>query len=207
MPTQDSYGQGINIAALTDAPDAEKLVKGITDELVPRANMRFASATERNATITSPVAGMEAWLEAEGLKTTYDGSAWVVSASGTNAWTTVGLPAGFTHNGNSNGDFQYRIVNLFGEVSMMLRGAVGVTYAGTDIPNGGVLNTVALPVSARPLSLRTIVVPCSDVSSVRITLKLDIQTGGFLKIYGTGGGAEGTTPPPWIGFNGCFTSL
>lgn len=207
MPTTDSYGQGINIAALTDAPNANTLASDIANAVAPRSNMIFASASARNATLTSPTEGMEAWLQTENLKTIYDGTSWVVMAAGTQAWTTVSLASGFAHNGNANGTFQYRVVNLFGENTIMLRGAVSVTYSGTTIPNTGILNTTALPTGARPTSLRTIVVPCSDVSSVRITLKLDIQTDGYLKIYGTGSGSDGTSTPPWIGFNGCFSSL
>lgn len=203
MPTTDAYGQGIQIAALTDAPNANTLAYNIVNPLVPRSVMRFASASARNATIASPVEGMMAWLQSENLLTVYDGSAWVVVSAGTQAWTTVGLASGFAHNGNSNGTFQYRVVNLFGEISIMFQGAVSVTYSGSTIPNSGILNTTALPTSARPSSLRTIVIPCSDVSSSRITLKLDIRTDGYLQIYGTGSG----NTPPWIGFNGCFSSL
>lgn len=207
MPTSDAYGQDVEIASLTDAPNIETAVKGVTDALVPRSVMRFTSASNRNATITAPVAGMMAWIDAEGFLTHYDGSAWVVVSAGTQAWTTVGLASGFAHNGNSNGTLQYRVVNEYGESTIQLRGAVSVTYSGTQIPNDGVLNTTALPSSARPGSLRTVVVPCSDISSVRITLKLDIRTDGYLKIYGTGSGGDGTTTPPWIGFNGVFASL
>lgn len=207
MPTEDDYGQGVKIAALTDAANAATLAYNIVNGLVPQTVMRFSSASERNATIASPVAGMLAWIDAEGLLTHYDGTAWVVVSAGTQAWTTVSLASGFSHNGNSNGTFQYRRVNMFGEDTLMLRGAVGVTYSGSTIPNDGVLNTTPLPTAARPTSLRTITVPCSDVSSVRITLKLDVQTNGYLKIYGTGSGTDGKTTPPWIGFNGCFTSL
>lgn len=203
MPTTDSYGQGVQIAALTDAPNATTLVTGITDALVPRCVMRFASASARNATITSPVEGMQAWLQDVNWLTLYDGTAWVVVSAGTQAWTTVGLASGFSHNGNSNGTFQYRVVNEFGEITIKFQGAVSVTYSGSTIPNSGILNTTALPTSARPTSLRTIVVPCSDVSSSRITLKLDVRTDGYLQIYGTGSG----NTPPWIGFNGTYTSL
>lgn len=203
MPTTDAYGQGINIAALTDAPNANTLAFDIVNAIAPRSVMRFASASARNATLTSPVEGMLAWLQDVNWLTLYDGSAWVVVSAGTQAWTTVGLASGFAHNGNSNGTFQYRVVNLFGEISIMFQGAVSVTYSGSSIPNGGTLNTTALPTSARPTSLRTIVIPCSDVSSSRITLKLDVQTDGYLKIWGTGSGIT----PPWVGFNGCFSSL
>ncbi|MGW4076023.1 hypothetical protein ACWELB_21340 [Streptomyces asiaticus] len=207
MATTDAYGQGIPITALTDQPNANSLIFGPVDELTERSMMRFSSASARNATLTSPVAGMVAYLTTEKLFTGYDGTAWVVLAAGTSAWTNVPLASGFTHNGNDNGTFQYRVVNLFGEKTVMLQGAINATYSGSNIANGGVLTSTALPSSARPGSLRTVVVPCSDVSSVRITLKLDAQPDGHLKIYGTGTGADGTSKPPWIGFNGVFYSL
>lgn len=207
MATTDTFGQGIQIAALTDAPNAQTLAFNIVDVLAGRSVMRFSSASARNATITSPVAGMVAALSTEKLLTWYDGSAWTVIGSGTSAWTNVPLAGGFSNNGNSNGTFQYRIINLFGEKSVQLQGAVNATYSGTAIANDGVLTSVALPSAARPASLRTVVVPCSDVNSVRITLKLDARSDGHLQIYGTGTGPDGTTKPPWIGFNGVFYSL
>lgn len=207
MATTDDFGQGISIAALPDAPNANALIAGPVNALTQRSVMRFASASARNAALLAPVEGMVAWLQDANLLTVYDGAAWVAVSAGTQAWTTVGLVSGFAHNGNNNGQFQYRIVNLFGEQTIMFRGAVAVTYTGSTIPNGGVLNNAATPTSARPTSLRTIVVPCSDSSSARITLKMDIQTDGFFKIFGTGNQPEGVVTPPWIGFNGCFASL
>lgn len=206
MPTTDTFGQGFAALDYGDVPDLKTMGDGLL-LMAGQTVMRFSSASTRNATLTSPVAGMTAWLTSEQTLTVYDGTAWVAVAAGTQAWTTIGLVAGFAHNGNSNGTFQYRKVNLFGEDTIMFRGAVSVTYTGTTIPNTGIVNSASLPASARPTSLRTIVVPCSDVSSVRITLKLDVQTDGFLKIFGTGSGSDGVSTPPWIGFNGCFTSL
>lgn len=207
MPGTDDYGQDVPWLDNGDTPDLRVGTKGLADALTPLSNMRFDTAAERNATITSPQEGMEAWLRTENLKTVYDGTGWAVVAAGTQSWTTVSLASGWAHNGNDNGTFQYRVINLWGEPSIMFQGAVSVTYSGNNPPNSGVLNTTALPVAGRPTSLRTIVVPCSDVSSVRITLKLDIQPDGFLKIYGAGIGTDGTSKPPWIGFNGCFCSL
>jgi hypothetical protein len=209
VPITDDYGQSFSGLDYGDEPDLKVLSENLLS-MTGQTVMRFASASARNATLSAPVAGMVAWLKADELLTVFDGGTWVVVGAGTQSWTTVPLVSGFTHNGNSNGNFQYRTVNLFGEQTLMFRGAVAVTYsgsAGATIPNLGVLNSAALPVAARPSSLRTIVVPCSDVSSVRITLKLDVQPDGFLKIYGTGSGSDGTSAPPWIGFNGCFVSL
>lgn len=203
MPTTDDYGQGINIASLTDAPDASKLAKDIVNGLAQRGVMRFASASTRNATLTTPVEGMEAWLQDQDLLTLYDGSAWVVVAAGTRSWTTIALTSGWAQNGNSQGNFQYRIVNLFGEDTIMLRGGISrASYPGT-LPGFFTLNANVQPVEARPSTLRTIVVPCSDVNSNRITLKMDITTDGWLQLYGI----DSVDKPPWVGFNGCFASL
>jgi hypothetical protein len=206
VPTTDSYGQGITALDYGDVPDLKVMGDGLL-KIVGQSVMRFATASARNATLSAPIAGMTAWLSSERQLTVYDGTAWVAIASGTQAWTTVPLAAGYSHNGNSNGNFQYRRVNMFGEDTLMFRGAVGVTYSGTTIPNGGILNSSALPTAARPTALRTVVIPCSDASSARITLKLDVQTDGYLRVVGTGNQPEGVVTPPWIGFNGTLVSL
>jgi hypothetical protein len=203
MPTTDNYGQGINIASLTDAPDLPKAISDLANGVIPRGVLRFPSASTRGATITSPTEGMMAWLQDVDLLTLYDGSAWVVVAAGTRSWTTISLASGWTQNGNSQGTFQYRIVNMFGEDTIMFRGGISRTsYPGT-LPAFFTLNANALPTSARPSTLRTIVVPCSDVSSDRITLKLDVTTDGWLSLYGV----DSVNKPPWVGFNGCWASL
>lgn len=86
--TTDGYGQNISIAALTDAPSAAALAFAIVDGLTPQSVMRFASATARNATLTSPVAGMAAFLTTEQILTVYTGSAWVTIATEPGAWTS-----------------------------------------------------------------------------------------------------------------------
>jgi hypothetical protein len=203
MSTTDAYGQGISLMSLTDAPDIPKGIADLAAGVIPRSVMRFASATTRGATITSPVAGMQAWLNDVGLLTVYDGSAWVVVAAGTRAWSTVALASGWAQNGNTQGNLQYRVVNLFGEDTIMLRGGISrASYPGT-MPDHFTINNTLLPASARPSTLRTIVVPCSDVGSDRIALKLDITTGGELQLFGV----SATAKPAWVGFNGCFASL
>lgn len=77
MATTDDYGQGVSIASLTDAPNAEALAKNIANAIVQRAIMRFASASTRNATVTSPAEGMFAWLQDTDLLTVYSGSTWL----------------------------------------------------------------------------------------------------------------------------------
>ncbi|MBQ1164296.1 hypothetical protein KBZ21_40590, partial [Streptomyces sp. A73] len=43
------------------------------------------------------------------------------------SWTTISLASGYSHDGNNNGTCQYRLVNFFGEVSLMFRGGVATT--------------------------------------------------------------------------------
>ena len=203
MPLTDGYGQNITYPTLTDKPNAQTLGQGIVDGLTPRSVMRFASASVRGGTITVPVEGMMTWLQDVNLLQVFDGSAWVTVAAGTSIWTNISLASGFTDNGNSNGTAQYRVVNLFGEPSVMLRGGLNVTYTSGNIANGGIINSTALPSSARPSTLRTIPVACSAVSSTIASLKLDIQTDGYLKIVGTGG----ADLPPWVSLNGVICSL
>lgn len=210
MATTDSYGQGVSIAALTDAPNANTLAFNIVDLIAQRSAMRFTSASNRNATLTSPVAGMLAWIGTEKLLTLYDGTSWVAVAAGTQAWSTVSLAAGFTHDGNSNGNLQYRVVNLFGEQTLMLRGGLNVTYSGSPsvIANGGIVTGTALPSSARPGSLRSLTGACSTTNSDTLSVKLDIQPSGHIQIVGTTSStANPKIQPPWVSFNGVFCSL
>lgn len=206
MPITDDYAQGVQIAALTDAPDAGKLAKDIVNAIVQRGVMRFASASGRAATLTgaaAPVEGMQTWLQDVNRLDVYDGAGWVAVSTGASAWTTISLASGFTQNGNSNGTLQYRLLNISGEESLQLRGAVGRSSWPSTPAGSYVINSSALPSIVRPSTLRTVVIPCSDVSSDRITLKLDVQTDGYLQAFGTGSSVK----PPWIGFNGTIVSL
>jgi hypothetical protein len=76
MATTDDFGQGVSIATLQDAPDAEALAKNIANGIAQRSVMRFDSALQRAATITSPVEGMVSWLRDVNLVEVYDGLAW-----------------------------------------------------------------------------------------------------------------------------------
>lgn len=206
MPETDKWGQGIGIWKMTDAPSIPDAIKLVADGVIPRGVLRFASASARGATLVgdrAPVDGMLSWLEDVGrLELRVDG-AWVVVAVGARAWTTVPLAAGWTQNGNAQGNLAYRVVNLFGEDAIMLRGGISRASYPATLPDYFTLNTTALPVSARPSSLRTVTVPCSDVGSNRIALKTDITVDGWIRLYGI----DSVNKPIWVGFNGAFTSL
>ncbi|GHH57881.1 hypothetical protein [Streptomyces candidus] len=210
MPTTDAYGQGISIASPTDPPDIPAAIQAVAAGVIPRGVNRYTSASQRNATITSPVGGMVAFLATEKLLTLYDGAAWVVIAAGASTWSTISMASGYAHNGNDNGNAQYRIVNLAGELSVMLQGGINVPYSGSPatIGNGGILNSVALPSAARPGSLRTVAAACSQVTSTSNTVKLDAQSDGYLRIVGTTpSNATNRVTPPWVSLNGLFYSL
>lgn len=206
MPTTDAYGQGINLWSLTDAPSIPDAIKALADGVIPRGVLRFASSSARGATLTgasAPVEGMLTWLQDVNRLDLYDGTAWVAVSVGTSSWTTISLASGFTQNGNSNGTLQYRLLNISGEESLQLRGAVNRTSYPTTPPDSYVINSTALPSVVRPSTLRTVLVPCSDVSSDRIALKLDVRTDGYLEVFGF----SSSVKPPWIGFNGVTVSL
>jgi hypothetical protein len=176
--------------------------------MLPRLRlMRFASASARGATSstdpgTRPRHADLADQDVDRLDL-YDGTAWVTVSVASRTWTTINLASGWAQNGNSQGTFQYRIVNFAGDDTIMFRAVSPAARYPSTMPDHFTLNSTLLPASARPSTLRTIVVPCSDVAADRITLKLDITTGGQLDLYGT----TATAKPPWIGFNGCSASL
>ena len=93
MPTQDDYGQDIDLWALTDAPSIPAAIKALADGVIPRSVLRFASASARGATLVgaaAPVEGMTTWLQDVNRLEVYDGSGWVTPPQ-TLASTTSGL--------------------------------------------------------------------------------------------------------------------
>ncbi|MFE1111147.1 hypothetical protein ACFW5U_35425 [Streptomyces rochei] len=206
MPEPDKWGQNIGIWQMSDPPSIPDAIKLVAEGVIPRGVLRFASASTRGATLVgaqAPVDGMLTWLEdVARLELRVDG-AWVVVAVGARAWNTVTLASGWSQNGNAQGNLQYRVVNLAGDDTIMLRGGISRASYPSTLPDYFTLNTTALPAEARPSSLRTVTVPCSDIGSDRIALKLDITPDGWLRLYGV----DSVNKPIWIGFNGVFTSL
>lgn len=201
MPQTDSYGQGISAPTLTDAPDISPLA-AMLNGTVKLAVKIYASATNRGASITSPTAGMVTYLQDVRRWEGYDGTAWVAMATGTSAWTTMGLATGYTHNGNAQGNAQYRLVNLFGENTIMFRGGINVTYSSGSPVNSGLILSSPLPAAATPATLRCIVIASSYVSSTNPVIRLDARADGNLALVSQTGDT-----PPWISLNGAFISL
>lgn len=207
MPSPDGWGQDIQLWQMTDAPDIPAAIKAVADGVIPRSVLRFASASERGATLVgtySPVEGMMAWLQDQNLLTLYDGTAWTVVAAGSQAWTSPALATGYTNNGNSNGTVRWRKVNLFGEDAIMWSGGLNVTYTGggSNPANDGMFLSAAMPSGARPSSRRTVTAACSGVNSDQLSMKIDFNTDGNIQIVASGG-AE----PPWISLNNVMYTL
>lgn len=207
MPIADSYGQNVPIATLTDPPNAQTLASNIVQNLVPLSNMRFASASVRGATLTgtaAPTEGMVSWIKDTNRLEVYNGSAWVTVGSGSTTWSKVPITTPpWTHNANSNGDFEYKVADFNGDRTIFFRGSVGNSWSGGGVSSNYQITAEALPASARPSRKRTITIPCSDAGSTRITMKMDIDTNGHLTVWGFGVNDR----PAWLAFNGCFAPL
>lgn len=205
MPTTDDYGQGVQIAALTDAPNGPRLARDLADGLVPRSAMRFASSAERNATLASPAFGMLASTQAERQLTWYDGTQWVTVGTGAQDWADVPITSDWTQGADGAPALQYRVVNLLGEGALMFRGCISRATWPTD-PSPYVSITgldAGLPAAARPVALRRMPVACSAVGSAKTVIRVDVRPSGEMRLYDVGTNVR----PQWISFDGVFTSL
>jgi hypothetical protein len=201
VPT-DPYGQGVTWFDYTDKPDLKVMGDGIALPLAQRSNLVFQNASERDATIETPMFGMRAALKDEQIETWFDGGTWSVVASGSRVWTSPALSSGYSGNGDDNGTPQYRLVNLFGDLTVMWRGGINVTYSGGLPVNSGNFLQTALPATVRPTSRRTVTAACSAVASDSLSVKLDFSSGGTVQIVTQGG-----VQPPWVSLNNIMYSL
>ncbi|MFE9845764.1 hypothetical protein [Streptomyces goshikiensis] len=86
MTSPDASGQNIPLPRLTDPPNIDALYS-VLNLIVSKTVLAFASASARNATLTSPVEGQMAWLQDTDTMTEYTGSAWVNVLAG-GVWTS-----------------------------------------------------------------------------------------------------------------------
>lgn len=206
MPLYDEYAQQVPFPVQTDRANIRAWGEALVDSVVQRSIMRFPSESVRSAVITSPRAGMQTWIEDVKRMELYDGTRWVATAFGAYAWSNISLAPDFTvSNNNSQGTPQYRVVELFGERALMLRGGVGITYGSGGVPpNAGVLTSQPLPGTAQPATRRTVPLAASVVGGAEPSVKLDINTTGHLAIVGIN---SSQNSPPWVSLNGVMCSL
>jgi hypothetical protein len=137
----------------------------------------------------------------------YNGSGWdTYQKVTTTAWTQPTLATGYAHNGNSNGNAQYRLVTVEGTQWVEWSGGISITYSSNALQNSGNFLNSALAAAYRPASLRSITVACSATSSSSLCVKVDFNTDGTTQIVGPTTAASDTyaTPvirPPWISLN------
>ena len=131
----------------------------------------------------------------------WTGSAWSGIAAEVAPWTRVSLGSGYAHDGNNNGDVEYRVLDLIGTRFIQWRGGMTVRYSAGQPPNEGLFLSSALPTAARPDSLRSVPVTCSYSTSSLVTLKIDHRTSGNVRLF-----THGNTPP-WISFHGLLYPL
>ncbi|MCX4676688.1 H-type lectin domain-containing protein [Streptomyces sp. NBC_01433] len=75
----DDYGQGVTVAELLDAPNAETLAKNLANGIVARSVLVFASAAARSAALlgaAAPTDGMHTYLKDTQRLYEYQGTVW-----------------------------------------------------------------------------------------------------------------------------------
>ena len=172
MAGQDSYGQGVVIASLTDAPDAETLAKNIANALVERSVMRFDSASARAATLTSPVEGMVTWLRDANLLYHYTGTSWIPESTVLMTWTSLAsaslgsFSSGFSA---STPPPRMRKIVQQGTEVWEYEGAINVN----TLPSATTVTAYTFTSSYRPSNGRGFVVYNSSHYGARLTIGAD----------------------------------
>lgn len=105
----------------------------------------------------------------------------IAAAFSASAWTVVTLGAGFTHNGNSNGNVRYRKVWDNGSPKMQWKGAASRS-------SGTAVLSVPLASGYRPVERRSVIVSRTAAGGSNV-VKLDFDTDGTVNMVG------GTTAP------------
>lgn len=93
MPTTPIGGAPYPAGA--DADDVPANLQALAVWASTNVAMRFADSAGRDAAVTSPVAGMLAWLDDPGCLTLRTASGWVVAWAPI-SWATISLASGFT---------------------------------------------------------------------------------------------------------------
>jgi hypothetical protein len=119
----------------SDADNVPADVQALAVWASTRTVMRFADAAARDAAVTSPVAGMFAWLDTPGSVTVRTASAWRTLWSAL-SWTDITLESAYTTYGTTPQ------AALDGGNFIVLRGGVQRSTPSTQIAGGSVLGTI-----------------------------------------------------------------
>jgi len=92
-----------------------------------------------------------------------------------NGWTAPSLGSGFSTNGSSNGNVEYRLVIDHGERKVQWRGGVGISSGQTAM--------CTLPADVRPASRRSLIA-VRDSGGGANSVQVDFNTNGTVAIVG-----------------------
>ncbi|MDX2759325.1 hypothetical protein PV367_10715 [Streptomyces europaeiscabiei] len=116
----------------TDIANLPLHLQGLAEGIDGRTVLRYATATDRDAAITTPVAGMVAWLSTPGTLSYHTGSAWVAMG----AWNTYTptWTAETTNPAIGNGSLtgKYAIVGKTCHFTMLMQFGSTTTYGSGD---------------------------------------------------------------------------
>ncbi|MBT2467865.1 hypothetical protein J7E97_08250 [Streptomyces sp. ISL-66] len=129
MTSADASGQGILLPRLTDPPNIDTLYS-LLNSIISKTVLTFASASARNATLTSPVEGQMAWLQDTNVLTQYTGSAWVNILPG-GVWTayTPTWTATTTSPSPGAGSITGKYIEYGQEVHAMIQVVLGAGFS------------------------------------------------------------------------------
>ena len=144
MSAPDQYGQSVQIWQMTDPPSIPDAAQALADGIIPRTVMRFASASARGATLTTPVEGMTTWLEDSNTFQIWNGSAWITPEPALVSGTTGLSPMAGWSVQNFFGHRQGRVTSLDFYLTR-----TGGTISSSN-GNIGDIDIATMPTSWRP---------------------------------------------------------
>lgn len=148
MPGTDSFGQGINLPLLSDAPDAQQLGADLGAGMVPQLVMRFDSAAHRGATITTPIEGMTTYLRDLNRHEFYDGSAWRTLSEWQTTDPTWASSLGSVSIGNGQKYWRWTKIGRTVLARMIWQAGNTTTYGTFGVPPSAGLWSFSLPTPA-----------------------------------------------------------
>lgn len=129
MSRTSSLGQFTNLPVLADAADITSVGTTMADQIEEQVLLRFATTAARDAAVTSPIRGMECYIDADNFKYIYTGSAWTPCpgpSHGTlTTWTPTVTQGGAVTITVTNASYVRLGRALIGRVTLLVTGGAG----------------------------------------------------------------------------------
>ncbi|USC17045.1 hypothetical protein [Rhodococcus sp. 11-3] len=172
-----------------------QFLKGVVTAVNPTASPpNFAAQLGGDTTTTvsdivhldsySPVVGDTVLIVKNGSEIFGLGQINDTGSGSANGWTQMTLGSGFSHNGNANGNAEFRRVVDNGDLKLQLRG--GVAISGTQI------TVCVLPVGFRPTVKRSLLV-ARNIDGGSVVAQIDVYTDGTVMLIGATTGVTGVS--------------